>query len=241
MNFELENVLQKHQRDYHPVVPFTVSSNKIAALNLSKHNKEISPEIYKTTQTLASYIDYKQKQAGATYLIGGYKEQRDMYRRSPLFDTNLQNSVVLAEEPRSIHLGIDIWGPAGTTVFAPLGGMVHSFANNANHGDYGATIILQHQLDTVNFYTLYGHLSLRDVMQVDIGKFLTRGQPFAHFGTPEENGDWPPHLHFQVITDMLQFEGDFPGVCKPGEAGRYFGICPDPDYILNLNKYIGKD
>ena len=240
MNFEIEKVLLKHQADFHPVVRFDPLSGKIAALDLSKNNKEISPETYKTTESLASYINYKQKQAGATYLVGGYKEPREMYRRSVLFDQNLQAKTAVAEEPRSIHLGIDIWGPAGTPVYAPLGGMVHSFANNDNHGDYGATIILQHQLDTVNFYTLYGHLAIRDIAEMDIGKFITRGQQFAHFGPPAENGNWPPHLHFQVITDMLHFEGDYPGVCKPSEAMKFFSLCPDPDYILKMNKYLAK-
>ena len=34
-----------------------------------------------------------------------------------------------------------------------MGGMVHSFAFNDRHGDYGATLILSHQLDSVSFYT----------------------------------------------------------------------------------------
>jgi murein DD-endopeptidase MepM/ murein hydrolase activator NlpD len=118
------------------------------------------------------------------------------------------------DEPRSIHLGVDIWGPAGTPVFAPIGGVVYGFAFNDKFGDYGATIILQHQVDATTFYTLYGHLSLRDLGPLREGLFINRGQKFAHFGAREENGHWPPHLHFQVIYDIGLNVNDYPGVCK---------------------------
>lgn len=238
MNFELEKALLSAQADFHNVVPFNIKTDKLATIDLSKHNKEINRETYSTTAALQNYIDFKQKQAAATYLIGGYREHREIYRRSSLFDKNIATAVEVLEEPRSIHLGIDIWAPAGTPVFAPLGGMVHSFANNADHGDYGATIILQHQLHTFNFYTLYGHLSLRNLEGMRKGRFITRGETFAHFGPPAENGNWPPHLHFQLITDMLQYEGDFPGVCKPSEAGKYISICLNPDIILNMQRFL---
>ena len=80
--------------------------------------------------------------------------------------------------------------------------MIHSFAFNNNFGDYGATIILLHQLEGFPFYTLYGHLSLDDIAHVKEGKYISRGEVIGHFGKPEENGHWPPHLHFQIINDI---------------------------------------
>jgi peptidoglycan LD-endopeptidase LytH len=47
------------------------------------------------------------------------------------------------------------------------------------------------------------------------------------------NGDWPPHLHFQLITDMMGNTGDFPGVCLPEEKQAYKVLCPDPIGILS--------
>ena len=89
-----------------------------------------------------------------------------------------------------------------------------------------------------NFYTLYGHLALKDLGNIRSGQFITRGENFAHFGNEEENGNWPPHLHFQLITDMGLYEGDFPGVCKPSEAAHYLSIFPNPEPVLNLYKKI---
>jgi murein DD-endopeptidase MepM/ murein hydrolase activator NlpD len=119
-----------------------------------------------------------------------------------------------AAEPRRLHLGIDIWAETGTPVHAFMGGMVHSFAFNNNFGDYGATLILLHQLDGIAFYSLYGHISLNDINTIQAGEYVSRGEKIAHFGGPAENGNWPPHLHFQVIYDIELNKGDYPwGVC----------------------------
>ncbi|RYY71963.1 MAG: peptidase M23 [Chitinophagaceae bacterium] len=231
-------IIQKIAHTFHPVVAFNSVKEKIAALDLSPGNKEFLPEHYESTLSLSRFINNEREKAGAKFLIGGYNETRNMYRRSGLFGSNLSEDASKIEEPRNQHLGIDIWGPEDTRISAPLGGMVHSYAYNNNFADYGATIILQHQVDTLNFYTLYGHLALKDIAHIRTGQFITRGEQFAHFGTPAENGDWPPHLHFQVILDMGNWEGDYPGVCKKSEAIKYLLNSPDPDSILNLRQYL---
>ena len=220
------NLISKNKAHLHPVVVFDPSKEKVAPLDLSKTNTTFTSEIFNNLNLFSSFIESQHAKSGAKYLTGGYREVREMYRRSTLFDA--------LDEPRCLHLGIDIWGPAGTSVYTPLGGMVHSFAYNNNHGDYGATIILQHQLDTVNFYILYGHLALQDIANIRVGQFITRGEAFAHFGAPEENGNWPPHLHFQMILDMGIWEGDYPGVCKLSEAHKFLENSPDPRVFLNL-------
>lgn len=237
---DIASVLEKHAFELHPVIPFNKATDKIVSLNLSKSNKGFTENIYNDTEVFSTYINEQLKNANATYLIGGYREHREMYRRSKLFYKNLSVEADSKEESRSLHLGTDIWGAVGTTIFAPLGGMVESFAFNNNYGDYGVTIILQHQLETINFYTLYGHLALNDITNLRKGKFISRGEPFAHFGLPEENGNWPPHLHFQLILDMNNYEGDYPGVCKMSEAEKYLKNSPDPELILQLNNFMLK-
>ena len=170
------------------------------------------------------------REANATYGIGGYAEHRTIYSRSTVFDTG--------GEPRRLHLGTDVWGTAGTPVFAPLAGTVHSFAFNDAFGDYGATIILQHQLNTVLFHTLYGHLNLASLQHLKEGQAIAQGQQLAALGEPHENGHWPPHLHFQIVNDMQGYKGDYPGVCRFSERAAFLDNCPNPDLILNLNRFI---
>jgi very-short-patch-repair endonuclease len=143
-------------------------------------------------------------------------------------------------EPRRLHLGIDIWGRPYTKVMAPLDGIVHSFAFNNAFGDYGATIILTHNLDGRTFHTLYGHLSLNSIKNIQEGDRIKKGDVFTEFGIPFENGQWPPHLHFQLIIDIEGRKGDYPGVCKFSEREKYLSNCPNPDLILQMMQYAKK-
>jgi murein DD-endopeptidase MepM/ murein hydrolase activator NlpD len=224
----LYNILQKHAATFHHVVQFDAEKDRLLKLDFTVANKSLNEEILADTDAFTKYIE---NLLGETYRygIGGYAEHRTIYSRSHVFDGD--------EEPRRLHLGIDIWGRAGTPVFAPMDGRVHSFAFNDQLGDYGATIILQHQLKGVLFHTLYGHVTLKDLDDLREGKFMAKGTEFARFGTPEENGQWPPHLHFQLISEMNGKKGDFEGVCKFSEREKYLMNCPDPDVILCMMKH----
>ncbi len=222
---DLENAIIKNRPDFHPVVNFDPATEKLYQFDFTDSNTTLSAAEIADTKLFAAYIDRTLKDNNAKYGIGGYNENRTLYQRSGLF---------AGEEDRSLHLGIDIWGPAGTPVYAALGGMVHSFAFNDHFGDYGATIILLHQLETVAFHTLYGHLSLADISTLHEGAYIARGQVIGHFGEAAENGNWPPHLHFQIINDIQLMQGDYPGVCTLSESKWYLQNCPDPDLILNM-------
>ncbi len=226
---ELENALIKNKFNFHPVVEFDPKKEKLLQFDFTTANTELGNTDISDTNIFSDYISKKLKSTGSKFGIGGYNENRTLYRRSKLFD---------GEEERSIHLGIDIWGPAGTPVYTALGGMVHSFAFNDNFGDYGATVILLHQLDRVAFHTLYGHLSLIDINRLSEGAYITRGEVIGHFGQPQENGNWPPHLHFQIIKDIRIKNGDYPGVCTLSEREAYLANCPNADMILNMMKYL---
>jgi hypothetical protein len=54
-------------------------------------------------------------------------------------------------------------------------------------------------------------------------------------GDLQENGSWPPHLHFQIITDAMEGVVDYPGVAAPSERERYLERCPDPNLILGIS------
>ncbi|MEZ4387745.1 MAG: peptidoglycan DD-metalloendopeptidase family protein [Candidatus Krumholzibacteriia bacterium] len=165
-----------------------------------------------------AYLSARRGQAPA--LIGGYAEDRGVYAASTLFAGDV--------EPRTIHLGLDIWASAGTPLRAPLAAEVHSCAVNDRFGDYGGTVILAHD----GFFTLYGHLAHRSVDGLRPGQPLAAGEVFAWLGHPGENGGWPPHLHFQRIEDMLGFVGDFPGVAAASERDHWLALCPDPRPLL---------
>ncbi|MEO5682008.1 MAG: peptidoglycan DD-metalloendopeptidase family protein [Chitinophagaceae bacterium] len=222
-------LLHKYADTFHPVVPFFPGKDKLLQMDFTAGNAALTAAVYGDINMFSAYIDQLLKKNKCVYGVGGYNEHRVIYAASDHFDAG--------DEPRRLHLGIDIWGPVATPVYAFMGGSVHSIAFNDNKGDYGATLVLLHQLEGVAFYTLYGHISLKDIEALSEAQYVVRGQEIAHFGTPAENGHWPPHLHFQVIFDMELKEGDYPGVCRYSEREKYLQNCPDPDLILQMNKF----
>lgn len=236
----LKQKLEKYSGTFHEVVSFNPSQEKLIPFDFTKNNEALQKINFLDTGIFSQYVNGLLQKANAKFGIGGYDELRILYSRSSLFDDDVSRKDVESGEPRRLHLGIDIWGQEGTKIFSPLAGIVHSFAFNDNFGDYGATIILQHQLDGIFFYTLYGHVGLDNLRMLKQGDNVKKGQQFAHFGKQEENGHWPPHLHFQVIRDIGNYNGDYPGVCKLSEREKYLDNCPNPDLILNMNSFQEK-
>ncbi|MDQ2718336.1 MAG: peptidoglycan DD-metalloendopeptidase family protein [Bacteroidota bacterium] len=236
---DLYNQLRTHSGSFDSIINFDPDSEKIIHIDLTENNKDLHKIDIKNTELFSQYIFKKLKDANAKFAIGGYDELRTVYSVSDLFNNDLSvESTGETGEPRRLHLGTDIWGNEGTKVFAPLDGTIHSFAFNDHFGDYGATIILFHCLGEISFYTLYGHVSLRDIENIRKGDSIKKGQLIAHFGNILENGHWPPHLHFQVIKEIGSYEGDYPGVCQISKRELYLKNCPDPDIILGLKKYL---
>ena len=233
MKPDQRNIFIRNQPSFYPVLQFNPRKDKLVPLDFTANNTDLRADILEDTAQFSAYVAFQLKKARGNIGIGGYGEYREVYSRSALF-----NASSPAREPRRLHLGTDLWAPAATSVFAPLGGMIHSFAFNNRLGDYGATLILLHQLDGIPFYTLYGHISLKDIASLQEGQYVIRAQEIAHIGEPHENGHWPPHLHFQIMFDMGVYKGDYPGVCSWSERDKYLDNCPDPDLILGLNQYI---
>ncbi len=175
------------------------------------------------------YINNYLRENNKKVAYGGYLEKRTIYQRSSHF--NHQNP----ETERNIHLGIDLWVEAGTEVLAVVDGEIHSFHDNTNFGDYGPTIILKHQVDGITFHTLYGHLSRESLQDIQVGQQVKKREVIAHLGDANVNGDYAPHLHFQVIIDIGNLKGDYPGVSSKQDIAFYSKNCPDPNLLLKIH------
>ena len=221
---KLQSFLSNPKNKIGKIVDFNSSSDALLPLDFTANNIELTTDILADTDLFSIWVNNKLVDANAKYGIGGYNEHRTIYSRSEHFDT--------VEEPRRLHLGTDIWGPAETPIYNFYDATVHSFKFNDNFGDYGATIILKYQLGDLILYGLYGHLSLASLIGLAEGQFIPAGKQFATFGVKEENGYWPPHLHFQLMFDMEGKEGDYPGVCQFSKKDIYLENCPDPALIL---------
>jgi len=160
--------------------------------------------------------------------LGRYGEARAFYA-SPAFAADPE------QEGRTVHLGIDLFVEPGTPVRAPLEGTVHLLADNASPQDYGPLVVLRHQpREEVDFFTLYGHLSTDTLPALRVGQRLAAGEAFARVGEPPTNGDWAPHVHVQLILDLLGLGHDFPGVARASEWDLWSALCPDPNLLLGI-------
>ncbi|MEZ4707059.1 MAG: aminotransferase class III-fold pyridoxal phosphate-dependent enzyme [Caldilineaceae bacterium] len=226
---QVSSWLHENKNAFAPVIEHNLQSTPAIVFDLSIGSLELGSDwnLHDTAAFTRRIFD-RMAQAGAKVAIGRYNEARPIYSGG-LFETANES------ERRTVHLGIDLFLPAGSPVYAPLDGVVHSFANNANFHDYGPTIILAHQpADGPRFYTLYGHLSAASLAGLQPGQPVQRGQQIAAIGDYPTNGDWPPHLHFQLMADLLDGHGEFPGVAAASQRDVWLSICPDPNLILQI-------
>jgi Ser/Thr protein kinase RdoA (MazF antagonist)/murein DD-endopeptidase MepM/ murein hydrolase activator NlpD len=195
-------------------------------------------------------IEAAMRDAGVRVAIGRYDEPRLLYT-TPAFAAGDGTT----SEHRTVHLGLDLFAPAGTPVYAPLDGEVHAADEHRIRLDYGGVIVLRHRTgdgigdgtgdgtggeagdeagDGIEFFTLYGHLDPASFAGLAVGQRVARGQPIAALGTPEHNGGWTPHLHLQVICDFLGLGSDFPGVGTPSRRDVWRSVSPDPNLLVGI-------
>lgn len=219
----------------HPILE-GVSKSDYTSLDLSIHNPELESINVSSSNDLETFIWNYMKKHNARAAYGGYLEQRGIYQRSDYFNEAICQTEHSRspEAERNIHLGLDIWIEADTPIYSPLNGEIYSFNNNTNHGDYGPTIILKHHIENEIFYTLYGHLSIASIENLEVGARVKQGEQIATLGTAKVNGDYPPHLHFQIIKDIQNYKGDYPGVCNQLDLEFYKQNCPNPNLLFGL-------
>ncbi len=162
--------------------------------------------------------------------VGGYGEARLVYT-APAFAPAQPHG-----ERRTVHLAVDVWSPAGTPVHAPLAGTVVVAQDNRSRLDYGPVVVLEHRTadGSATFHSLYGHLSVETLEHVAVGTPLAAGDVLGWVGAPPGNGDWAPHVHVQVILDLLDRGQDYPGVGEPSQRSLWLGLSPDPGLLLGL-------
>ncbi len=231
--------LKNSSRDAASVLPMDLRTAPLRVLDLSVGSTFLGADpTHSELPDLTDAIFGEMRRRGSAVGIGRYDEARLIYT-SPLFSANDQTVDDLpAEERCTLHFGMDFFVDSGSRVHAPLDGIVHSFANNRAHLDYGPVIILEHPIesdtDDATFFTLYGHLSEDSLQNLKIGERIARGQAFARVGASAENGGWPPHLHFQIISDLLDLGTDFPGVARFSERQIWTSLSPDPNLLFGL-------
>ena len=182
-----------------------------------------------------AYWDWMQREMAAhdaVVAIGRYGEDRNVYAGDQ-FTTD-------APETRSVHTGIDLFVADGTPVHSMLPGTVETVVDNDLPFDYGPTVIVRHDAgDAGPFWVLYGHLSRRTLSTVRPGQRVEAGEVIAFVGDHTVNGGWAPHVHIQIMTDLMADpdvgpDGNFEGAGEPSRMSVWRQIVPDADLLLRF-------
>jgi len=161
--------------------------------------------------------------------VGRYDEDRRMMYTSSLF---LDEGNTNKKDRRTVHLGLDIGAPVGTSVYAPTDGIVHSVGYNAEIGDYGHVIVIEHSIGSAKVYALYGHLGAKSIQGKYPGQTIRKGQVIGYVGNVAENGGWTgTHLHFQLALNAPKTH-DMPGVVALKDREEALLEYLDPRYVL---------
>ena len=153
------------------------------------------------------------------WTIGRYDEVRNIY------------TTELFAGGRSLHVGVDIGGPVGTAVHAFADGMVFAVGYNPAAGDYGHVIVTEHTAPAGKIWALHGHLSAASSSRWSAGDRFKGGDLLGWFGAEDENGGWPPHVHFQLSVERPEGH-DMPGAVHPVDRAEMLKRYPDPRLVL---------
>ncbi len=213
----------------------SIGQNTVQAIDMSVSSTWLGHASEYTNLELGEFkMDQLRKENPDSVFCGGYTEVRPFY--------STDNYVIEGNngpEYRTIHLGIDFWLRAQTPVHVPVDGEVFSVFNNDINKDYGPTVILKHQVSTdLTFYSLYGHLSQSSLSVLKQGDIVQKGDLLGYIGGPEENGCWVPHLHFQLMLDILENQHNYPGVANPKYLDVWASLCPDPNFLFKEDALI---
>jgi murein DD-endopeptidase MepM/ murein hydrolase activator NlpD len=209
------------------VIDDSIPYSKYTPIDLSISNTDLWKIDMENSADFENYIETIFQKNDSKVAFGGYIEERNLYKSSPLFNGR-------ESEKRNIHIGMDLWIKAGTPILAALDGIVYGFDFNAGKGNYGPTIILKHSIEKHLFYTLYGHLSVESIENIEIGNVVKKGQQIGTLGDASVNGGYSPHLHFQIIKEIKDYLGDYPGVCSRNDLDYYLENCPNPNLLLKI-------
>jgi len=228
---EIQGWLSQNSHSAASVIPANLREGNCLVLDLSVGSTFLGAEPAQAAESrMTPKIQAAMRTANANVAVGRYNEPRAVYT-SPLF----AGSPNPTDERRTVHLGIDLFADPVTPVFAPFDGTIHAIADNLAPLDYGPVAILKHRTeDGLEFFSLYGHLSRESLSRLHVGDRIARGQTFARIGSVAENGGWSPHLHFQIILDLLDLSTDFPGVTLASQRDIFTSLCPNPNLILGI-------
>jgi 4-aminobutyrate aminotransferase-like enzyme/Ser/Thr protein kinase RdoA (MazF antagonist) len=218
--------IKKNSRNFVSPIGTPLDANNSTIVDVSVGSIDVnSPHHLADHLAFGELVRKKLNSAGVNIGIGRYNEPRLIYSGDQY--------KAYGTEVRTVHLAIDLFIEVGTRILSVYDGVVHSFQDNARPYDNGPTIVIEHAT-TPNGPPLYSHLIRDSLDGLSVGKPIKKGEQIGKVGEYPDNGGWPPHLHFQLVVDMMDEKGDLFGVAPQSKRDVWLSICPDPNLILQI-------
>lgn len=155
--------------------------------------------------------------SGARYLVSRYGEDRS----AMLADSSI------ADEQRTLHLGVDVFCRDTEPVYSPCDGEIVMAGNEPEDHSFGYYVVIKPSDAT--YFIFLGHLSAKPIKH----GYVRRGQQIAQLGdhTNGENGGWSRHLHIQLFS-RLPDPKDLIGYATPDNFQQAEQDYPNPMSIF---------
>lgn len=198
------------------------SETKWSEVNLNKEAMAVQPakqirNPFLDPEICNSFVKYVTKLHEVDYTYGGLYEDRSYI---------WQGSYLKPDS--SIHLGIDINVPFGTSISCPVDfKVVDIFIDPDNQGGWGGRIIVE----TKNGLVLFGHLEISSAsLRLAAGGKNPAGTMLGFVAASTRNGGWYPHLHLQGIDSIKSISSTLDGY------GHISAINKSPNPLMILNE-----
>ncbi len=221
--------------DLVPVVDADLRNRAPLILDLSVGSPMLADDLTpQSAGRVTRQIEDAKAALGVSCAVGRYGEAR-LWRHA---SHSVPAGARLAET-KTIHLGVDLFVLPGESVFTPLNAEVFEVHDGRKATSSRATVILRHVTDAGHdFFTLYGNLCADVLTYLAPGMKLVAGQPFGSVAHTGADDCLPPHLHVQLITDLMEDGSQIPTEVGPSEAAVWKSICPDPGELLGVSASV---
>lgn len=197
--------------DFSNISPDIPASQNIQAFFEACRRAGIDPKAPEQRQQFNNKV---LEETNTRYLVSRYGEDRSAM---------LAGSAI-AQEGRTLHLGVDVFCRDLETVYAPCDGEIIAVGKEPENHSFGHYAVLK-PYDTPH-YLFFGHLSTRlpSLGQIRAGDAIGQVGDF-HNG---ENGGWSRHLHLQVFRRAPLSETELIGYSTGADFAKNARLYPSP-------------
>lgn len=217
--------IKNNPKVFEKPIDFDFSTEKYLIFDLSIASAEFTGYDWEGRKAISEHLLGRMKASNAKVGVTLYDEPR-------LFFTSNKYKVPNEdyEELRNVHLGMDFIMEEGTSVLAVLEGEVHYIIRNSPHKDLKNAVVIKHTpKEGISFFTIYGNIT----SHLEVGQKVDKGAKVGELVFIE---NWSPHLHLQLVLDLVGCDDNFP-VTTSAEANLYAfwrTVSPNPNLILGL-------